>query len=82
MAFTDISAAIFALTKSLTDRSDDDIMSQIRNYHEHQNVDWGKPAIAKRIQALEAFMTSDIYTPGGRPIGEIDDEVSKLFSLF
>ena len=83
LAARDISAAIFAIMKSeLPDWEDSEIMQEIRRYHEKLDVDWGNADVKKRVQAVEMFMTSDLYRSGGRPIGEIDEDVRKLYSIF
>ena len=83
LAARDISAAIFAIMKSeLPDWEDAEIMKEIRRYHEKLDVDWGNAEVKKRVQAVELFMTSDLYRSGGRPIGEIDESVRKLYAIF
>ena len=82
LAARDISAAIFGIMKSELDWEDTEIMQEIRRYHEHLDVDWGNDKVKKRVQAIELFMTSDLYRAAGRPIGEIDNEVKKLYAFF
>lgn len=76
----DISSAIFVLMRMNLDWGDDEIMREIRRYHEGKKVDWGCRDVALRVKALELFMGSRIYVgSGGREIEEIDDAVKKLF---
>ena len=70
------------MKSELPDWEDSEIMKEIRRYHEKLDVDWGNAEVKKRVQAVEMFMTSDLYRSGGRPIGEIDESVRKLYALF
>ena len=80
LASRDISAAILAIMRMKLDWDNDEIMREIRRYHEGLDVDWGEPEIEKRIKAIEIFMKSNIYLhTGGLSMQDVDDQVRKLF---
>jgi len=85
LACHDISAAIFVIMKSVLDWSDNEIMNEIRRYHEHTDVDYGEPEVKTRIAALEFFAKSSLYaqacglpTSGTLSMTQVDQEVLKL----
>lgn len=83
LASRDISGAIYVIMKSSLDWSDDEIMRELRRYHNGQDVDWGENEVEKRIRAIELFMQSRIYRrTSGRSIREVDDDVQNIYAIF
>ena len=81
MACRDLSAAIFSIMRMSLDWESDEIMREIRRYHEKRDVDWGSRDIEKRVRALEAFAGSSLFLPsGGRDINEVDETVRKMYA--
>ncbi|MBQ1926215.1 MAG: hypothetical protein II180_08870 [Proteobacteria bacterium] len=81
LACRDLSAAIFSIMRMSLDCESDEIMREIRRYHEKRDVDWGSRDIEKRVRALEAFAGSSLFLPsGGRDINEVDETVRKMYA--
>lgn len=83
LASRDISSAIFGVMRMELDWDNEEIMREIRRYHEGLDVDWGENDVEKRIKAIELFMKSNIYQhSGGLPMNEIDAQVKKIYDIF
>ena len=83
LASRDISGAIYVIMKSSLDWGDDEIMRELRRYHNKQDVDWGENEVEKRIRAIEIFMESRIYRrTAGRSMRDIDEAVQELYAIF
>jgi len=84
LACRDVSAAILMIMKSELDWEDDEIMKEIRRYHNHLDVDWGTREVAHRVRALSCFLQSDLYAQASGhlvieslPMEKVDEEVQK-----
>lgn len=89
LASRDISAAILAMTKEELDWNDQEILSELRRYHEGLSCDWGSRDVERRIRALERFQESELYGKDaphpGRPkkaMDQVDEEVRGIYAIF
>lgn len=89
LASRDMSAAILSIVKEALDWTEDEILDELRRYHEGLHCDWGRRSIEQRIQALESFHTSELYTKiaqpsgqSGKPMDQVDEEVRAIYAIF
>lgn len=79
LACRDISGAIFGIMRMELDWDNDEIMREIRRYHEGLDVDWGESVVEKRIKAIEIFTKSNLYQhAGGLTMQDVDEQVKRI----